>query len=158
MQKCIDRGPEMQIRSAIALDHLKNYVYIEADKEAHVREVYKLNSFLFCFTSYGVCILNYKRSTFGGKCKFLIWFTQAIKGMRNIFTGKIMLVPIKEMTDVLSVESKAIDISRDTWVRMKIGNYKGDLAKVYIVIQIFVSFILLFFLCFPSLNVRLIFS
>nr|GEV92532.1 putative transcription elongation factor SPT5 homolog 1 [Tanacetum cinerariifolium] len=34
------------------------------------------------------------------------------------------------MTDVLSVESKSIDISRDTWVRMKIGIYKGDLAKV----------------------------
>ncbi|XP_042067264.1 putative transcription elongation factor SPT5 homolog 1 isoform X1 [Salvia splendens] len=92
MQKCIDRGPELQIRSAIALDHLKNFIYIEADKEAHVKE--------------------------------------AIKGMRNIFTGKIMLVPIKEMTDVLSVESKAIDISRDTWVRLKIGTYKGDLAKV----------------------------
>lgn len=92
MQKYIDKGPEMQIRSAIALDHLKNYIYIEADKEAHVRE--------------------------------------AIKGMRNIFPSKIMLVPIKEMTDVLSVESKAIDISRDTWVRMKIGTYKGDLAKV----------------------------
>ncbi|GJT46690.1 putative transcription elongation factor SPT5 homolog 1 [Tanacetum coccineum] len=93
MQKCIDKAAEMQIRSAIALDHLKNYIYIEADKEAHVRE--------------------------------------ACKGMRNIFTGsKILLVPIKEMTDVLSVESKAIDISRDTWVRMKIGTYKGDLAKV----------------------------
>nr|KAJ0217171.1 hypothetical protein LSAT_V11C300154100 [Lactuca sativa] len=93
MQKCIDRGSELQIRSAIALDHLKNYVYIEADKEAHVKE--------------------------------------ACKGMRNIFTGsKILLVPIKEMTDVLSVESKAIDLSRDTWVRMKIGTYKGDLAKV----------------------------
>ena len=39
MQKCIDKGPELQIRSVIALDHLKNYVYIEADKEAHVREV-----------------------------------------------------------------------------------------------------------------------
>lgn len=45
-----------------------------------------------------------------------------------------MLVPIKEMTDVLSVESKAIDLSRDTWVRMKIGTYKGDLAKVCFVI------------------------
>ena len=62
--------------------------------------------------------------------------------MRNIFSsGKIMLVPIKEMTDVLSVESKVIDISRDTWVRMKIGTYKGDLAKVYIVVGTFVSFI-----------------
>ncbi|OVA13256.1 Transcription elongation factor Spt5 [Macleaya cordata] len=92
MQKCIDRGPEMQIRSAIALDHLKNYIYIEADKEAHVRE--------------------------------------ACKGLRNIYSMKIMLVPIKEMTDVLSVESKVIDLAEDTWVRMKIGTYKGDLAKV----------------------------
>ncbi|RAL37870.1 hypothetical protein DM860_000564 [Cuscuta australis] len=92
MQKCIDRGPEIQIRSVVALDHLKNFIYIEADKEAHVRE--------------------------------------ACKGMRNIYPAKLMLVPIKEMTDVLSVESKAVDLARDTWVRMKTGNYKGDLAKV----------------------------
>ncbi|KAL4280693.1 hypothetical protein GQ457_03G029670 [Hibiscus cannabinus] len=92
MQKYIDRGSDLQIRSVIALDHLKNFIYIEADKEAHVRE--------------------------------------AIKGQRNIFGAKIMLVPIREMTDVLSVESKAIDLSRDTWVRMKIGTYKGDLAQV----------------------------
>lgn len=51
------------------------------------------------------------------------------------------------MTDVLSVESKAIDLARDTWVRMKIGNYKGDLAKVWtkilaahgIILHIFLS-------------------
>ncbi|RVW85000.1 putative transcription elongation factor SPT5-like 1 [Vitis vinifera] len=92
MQKSIDKGPEVQIRSAIALDHLKNYIYIEADKEAHVKE--------------------------------------ACKGLRNIYAQKVMLVPIREMTDVLSVESKAVDLSRNTWVRMKIGTYKGDLAKV----------------------------
>ncbi|KAG4392939.1 hypothetical protein GLYMA_04G240900v4 [Glycine max] len=92
MQKYIDKGSELQIRSAIALDHLKNYIYVEADKEAHVRE--------------------------------------ACKGLRNIFGQKITLVPIREMTDVLSVESKAIDLARDTWVRLKIGTYKGDLAKV----------------------------
>ncbi|XP_057449281.1 putative transcription elongation factor SPT5 homolog 1 isoform X2 [Lotus japonicus] len=92
MQKYIDKGSELQIRSAIALDHLKNYIYVEADKEAHVRE--------------------------------------ACKGLRNIYGQKITLVPIREMTDVLSVESKAIDLARDTWVRMKIGTYKGDLAKV----------------------------
>ncbi|XP_074337491.1 putative transcription elongation factor SPT5 homolog 1 [Apium graveolens] len=93
MQKCIDRGPDLQIKSAIALDHLKNYIYIEADKEAHVKE--------------------------------------ACKGMRYIFTSsKILLVPIKEMTDVLAVKNKANELSRDTWVRMKIGTYKGDLAKV----------------------------
>ncbi|XP_043719311.1 putative transcription elongation factor SPT5 homolog 1 [Telopea speciosissima] len=92
MQKYIDKGSELQIRSAIALDHLKNYIYVEADKEAHVRE--------------------------------------ACKGLRNLYAQKVMLVPIKEMTDVLSVESKAVDLSRDAWVRMKIGTYKGDLAKV----------------------------
>ncbi|MBA0808458.1 hypothetical protein Gohar_024197 [Gossypium harknessii] len=92
MQKCIDKGSELQIRSVIALDHLKNYIYIEADKESHVRE--------------------------------------AVKGLRTMFAAKIMLVPIREMTDVLSVESKAADLSRDTWVRMKIGTYKGDLAQV----------------------------
>ncbi|KAI0497133.1 hypothetical protein KFK09_023461 [Dendrobium nobile] len=92
MQKFIDR-PDLQIRSVVALDHLKNYIYVEADKEAHVKE--------------------------------------ACKGMRTIYSSaKVMLVPIKEMTDVLSVESKTIEISRDTWVRMKLGIYKGDLAKV----------------------------
>ncbi|CAN8246881.1 unnamed protein product [Cochlearia groenlandica] len=93
MQKFIDRGSDLQIRSVVAPDHLKNFIYVEADKESHVKE--------------------------------------AIKGMRNIYANqKILLVPIREMTDVLSVESKAIDLSRDTWVRMKLGTYKGDLAKV----------------------------
>ncbi|KAF3662628.1 putative transcription elongation factor SPT5 -like protein 1 [Capsicum annuum] len=65
MQKAIDR-PELQIRSVVALDHLQNYIYIEADK----------------------------------------------------------------MTDVLTVESKAVDLARDSCVRMKTGTYKGDLAMV----------------------------
>jgi len=39
MQKYTDTRSELQIRSAIALDHLKNYIYVEAYKEAHVREV-----------------------------------------------------------------------------------------------------------------------
>ncbi|XP_042474526.1 putative transcription elongation factor SPT5 homolog 1 [Zingiber officinale] len=92
MQKFMDRS-DLQIKSVVALDHLKNYIYVEAEKEAHVLE--------------------------------------ACKGMRNIFSSaKVTLVPIKEMTDVLSVESKAVELARDTWVRMKIGIYKGDLAKV----------------------------
>ena len=53
-----------------------------------------------------------------------------------MYAQKITLVPIKEMTDVLSVESKAIDLARDTWVRLKIGTYKGDLAKVIVVLSI----------------------
>ena len=50
--------------------------------------------------------------------------------MHNIYLKTIMLVPIKEMTDVLSVESKKNDLARGTWVRMKIQAYKGDLAQV----------------------------
>ncbi|KAK6131503.1 hypothetical protein DH2020_034752 [Rehmannia glutinosa] len=38
--------------------------------------------------------------------------------------------PEMQIRSAVKVESKAIDISRDTWVRMKIGIYKGDLAKV----------------------------
>ncbi|KAI3926533.1 hypothetical protein MKX01_011429 [Papaver californicum] len=92
MQKCYDLPAGMHIRSAIALDYLQNYIYVEADKEAHVRE--------------------------------------ACKGLKMLDTRKIVLVPIKEMTDVVSAKSKAIDILKDMWVRMKIGVYKGDIAKV----------------------------
>lgn len=42
----------------------------------------------------------------------------------------VKLVPIKEMTDVLSVEKKLVDVDQDAWVRVKSGIYKGDLAKV----------------------------
>ncbi|KAG5521883.1 hypothetical protein RHGRI_034194 [Rhododendron griersonianum] len=58
---------------------------------------------------------------------------KACKGLRVISANtKITLVPIKEMTDVLSLESKTIDLPRDTWVRMKIGTF---LAKDHL--QIF---------------------
>lgn len=40
MQKLFDKGSELQIRSAIALDHLESYIYVEADKEAHVKQVW----------------------------------------------------------------------------------------------------------------------
>lgn len=92
MQKSIDEGSQLQIRSAVALDHIKNYIYVEADKEAHVKE--------------------------------------ACKGLRKINSKQIMLVPLKDMTDVLSVRSKAVHLSKGAWVRMRNGMYKGDLAKV----------------------------
>ncbi|XP_071920979.1 putative transcription elongation factor SPT5 homolog 1 isoform X2 [Coffea arabica] len=92
MQKSIDEGSQLQIRSAVALDHIKNYIYVEADKEAHVKEACK-----------GLCKINSKQ---------------------------IMLVPLKEMTDVLSVKTKAVHLSRGAWVRMRNGMYKGELAKV----------------------------
>lgn len=39
MQKAVDRGSDFKIKSVIALDHLQNFIYIEADMEAHVKEV-----------------------------------------------------------------------------------------------------------------------
>ncbi|KAI3897109.1 hypothetical protein MKW98_015805 [Papaver atlanticum] len=92
MKKCYDLPAGMHITSAISLDYLQNYIYVEADKEAHVRE----------------------------DCK----------GLKMLDARKIVLVPIKEMTDVVSAKGKAIDIVKDMWVRMKIGIYKGDIAKV----------------------------
>ncbi|KAI3944455.1 hypothetical protein MKW98_006616 [Papaver atlanticum] len=83
MQKCAIDQPGMHIRSAIALDYLQNYIYVEADKEAHVRE--------------------------------------ACKGLKMLDTRKIVVVPIKEMTDVVSAKGKALDFVKDMWVRMKIG-------------------------------------
>lgn len=44
MQKYIDMqllGTNLQIRSVVSLDHLKGFLYIEADREAHVREACK---------------------------------------------------------------------------------------------------------------------
>lgn len=85
------KGPELHITSAIALVHLPHYIYMEADKDSHVREV--------------------------------------CKGLNNVYAQNITLVPIKEMTDILSVERKTIVIARDNWVRLKIGIYKGVLAS-----------------------------
>ncbi|CAI9117020.1 OLC1v1018331C1 [Oldenlandia corymbosa var. corymbosa] len=96
MQKAIDRsnsGQPLQIGSVIALDNLKEFIYIEAAKEAHVKE--------------------------------------ACRGMRNLFaSGKLSPVPIKEMVNVLAVQCKGVEILRDSWVRIKRGTFKGELAKV----------------------------
>lgn len=47
LMQFINKGSELQIRSAVTLDHLKSNIYIEADKEAHVEDVCtRLNSFV----------------------------------------------------------------------------------------------------------------
>ena len=74
MQKCIDKGSELQIRSAVALDHLKNYIYIEADKEAHVKEVCTgVHSFVQLILPLVVLILIYSMSSRRAKV-FAIYF------------------------------------------------------------------------------------
>ncbi|XP_050206591.1 putative transcription elongation factor SPT5 homolog 1 isoform X2 [Mercurialis annua] len=41
MQKYTDKGAELQIRSAFKLAHIKNYIFVGADKKDHVREACK---------------------------------------------------------------------------------------------------------------------
>ncbi|XP_010933199.1 uncharacterized protein [Elaeis guineensis] len=95
MQKYIDLnnyGSKMQIISAFALDHVKGYVFIEADKECDIIE--------------------------------------ACKGFYSVYSSKINRVPGSEVPQLFSSRSKSCEVSEGSWVRMKSGKYKGDLAQV----------------------------
>lgn len=89
-----EKGTPLNITSAVCLDHLKGYIYVEAQKEAHVMD--------------------------------------AIRGLRTLFSSKgATLVPLAEMVDAISVNRKAqAELAPDSWVRVKTGLYKDDLAKV----------------------------
>jgi len=50
--------------------------------------------------------------------------------MWMVYSTKVTLLPINEMTVVLSIKKKSMEIDKDTLVPMKIGIDKGDLAKV----------------------------
>ncbi|EFJ43471.1 hypothetical protein VOLCADRAFT_106802 [Volvox carteri f. nagariensis] len=89
-----ERGAPLRILSAVALDHLPGFIYVEAAKESHVMD--------------------------------------AIRGLRTVYVGKgAKLVPLNEMVDAVTVNKKAKDdMARDTWVRVRGGLYKDDLARV----------------------------
>ncbi|KAJ7519738.1 hypothetical protein O6H91_20G054100 [Diphasiastrum complanatum] len=94
MQKYIDLkavGKSLQILSAVALEHQKGCIYVEANNEAYVK--------------------------------------QACRGLQMIHSFRITVVPSSERVGVLSAV-KSVHIHRDNWVRLKMGNYKGDLGKV----------------------------
>ncbi|PHU20851.1 putative transcription elongation factor SPT5 -like protein 2 [Capsicum chinense] len=56
---------------------------------------------------------------------------EACKGMRNIFLkNKMVMVPIKEMSDVFTVKKREREFLNGSWVRLKRGTYKGDLAQI----------------------------
>ncbi|KAI8472989.1 MAG: hypothetical protein J3K34DRAFT_519351 [Monoraphidium minutum] len=58
---------------------------------------------------------------------------EAIKGLRTMFVSKgAKMVPLKEMPDAIAVprSSRGMEVVRDSWVRVKNGLYKDDLAKV----------------------------
>ena len=84
----------LQIKSAVAKEGIKGYIYIEAFKQQHVK--------------------------------------QAIEDIRNLSIGKWqqLMVPIREMTDVLRVFKDTAALKRGSWVRIKRGMYRDDIAQV----------------------------
>lgn len=55
----------------------------------------------------------------------------AIRGLVGVFVGRgINLVPIEEMSSLLKLKKKVVEIVPGTWVRIKRGKYQGDLAQV----------------------------
>ncbi|CAK4078924.1 unnamed protein product [Aphanomyces euteiches] len=60
----------------------------------------------------------------------------AINGIRDIFQWSMKLVPIHEMTSVLTIQSKKTPVTAGCWARFKrAGVYKGDLCKVIEVVD-----------------------
>ncbi|XP_066364221.1 protein RNA-directed DNA methylation 3-like isoform X2 [Miscanthus floridulus] len=95
MQKFVDLrkiGTKVPIITAFALDHIRGFVFVEAEKACDV--------------------------------------TEACKGFCSVYVSRITSVPAAEVPSLLSSRTKPFVISRGTWVRMKNGNYKGDLAQV----------------------------
>uniref|UniRef100_A0AAR2KU47 Transcription elongation factor SPT5 n=1 Tax=Pygocentrus nattereri TaxID=42514 RepID=A0AAR2KU47_PYGNA len=84
----------LQIKSVVAPEHVKGYIYIEAYKQTHVKS--------------------------------------AIEGVGNLRMGywNQQMVPIKEMTDVLKVVKEVTNLKPKSWVRLKRGLYKDDIAQV----------------------------
>ncbi|XP_057297763.1 transcription elongation factor SPT5-like [Hydractinia symbiolongicarpus] len=84
----------LQIKSAIAVEGLKGYIYVEAYKQSHVKAA--IEGF--------------------GALRYGLWSQQ--------------MVPINEMPDVLKVVKDIVQIKAKSWVRIKRGLYKDDIAQV----------------------------
>ncbi|KAJ1936160.1 transcription elongation factor spt5, partial [Linderina pennispora] len=59
----------------------------------------------------------------------------ALEGIPGVQAWKLTLVPIDDMVDVVRVKSHAPKINPSSWVRVRRGNYAGDLAQVVSVLE-----------------------
>ncbi|XP_070567089.1 transcription elongation factor SPT5-like [Ptychodera flava] len=84
----------LQIKSVVAVEGLKGYIYIESFKQTHVKHT--------------------------------------IEGVGNLRMGQWtqQMVPIKEMPDVLKVVKEVVTLKPKSWVRLKRGVFKDDLAQI----------------------------
>ncbi|KAF7131830.1 hypothetical protein RHSIM_Rhsim09G0146800 [Rhododendron simsii] len=55
---------------------------------------------------------------------------EACKGIFSVYSSCAAPVPKNKVSRLLSMQSKCNDVSVGSWVRMKNGKYKGDLAEV----------------------------
>lgn len=58
---------------------------------------------------------------------------KAIENVGSLKIGnyKLLMVPIKEMTDIMKVVSKVVELKNKQWVRLKKGVYKNDVAQIF---------------------------
>ncbi|KAJ2824344.1 transcription elongation factor spt5, partial [Coemansia furcata] len=59
----------------------------------------------------------------------------ALEGIPGVFVSKLGLVPMNDMVDVVKIKARAPRINPGAWVRVRRGNYAGDLAQVVAVIE-----------------------
>jgi transcription elongation factor SPT5 len=60
-----------------------------------------------------------------------VYVTKAIKGMHLLFENRIDVIPIPEMADVFNMDTvQKLPFKPGSFVRVKTGDYKGDLAQV----------------------------
>ena len=82
----------LRIKSVVARDGLKGYLYVESRSQADVQS--------------------------------------ALDKMNNVYASKIVLVPLEEMVDVMTIKKKYTGLKSGQWVRVLRGKYKGDIAQV----------------------------
>ncbi|KAI3653726.1 hypothetical protein MP228_001673 [Amoeboaphelidium protococcarum] len=104
MRKAIafeEKGHSLNIKSVVARDNLKGFLYVEARSMGDVQ--------------------------------------MAVDKMNNVYASKITLVPLNEMTQVLQPKKLKAELQLNSWVRVKRGKYKGDLAQVLDVAENYAS-------------------
>ncbi|KAJ1815480.1 transcription elongation factor spt5, partial [Coemansia sp. RSA 2598] len=59
----------------------------------------------------------------------------ALEGIAGAFSYQMTLVPIDDMVDVVRIRKQEARLNPGAWVRIRRGNYAGDLAQVVAVIE-----------------------
>eukprot|EP01133_Synstelium_polycarpum_P007654 gene7654-8958_t len=56
---------------------------------------------------------------------------QAIRGMHQLVNHTATIIPMKDITDILSASGrKTLDLPRGTWIRVRLGRFKDDIGQI----------------------------